>query len=115
LGGWEVRLNGRRGGHHFRTLREAKDWARQWVISRGPHEMSTEVSALVRMTDSQWPAGHYAHAMLSAALAGDQVAHGAFFDLTEEETEHRWKLCEVVSRQYLQGIGIFPTVRPATH
>jgi hypothetical protein len=62
---WEVRRNGRRGGHRFRTLHEAKAWARwfwrPWFAT-------------------PW-LGSY---LLQEALRGDEVAWYAFLDQLEE-------------------------------
>jgi hypothetical protein len=110
--GWEVRLGGRRRSHLFRTLREAKDWARQWIIRRVLSEqMGGVMGALVRLVRHGLVRKEVAGAMLRAALAGDQLAHGQLFDLVEDQTGDRWPMCELGTRLFLESIGVFPARR----
>ncbi len=92
-GPWDVRLNGRRGGHIFSTLCEAKAWARQhWRpfsfagFNRGP------------LAGPNAP-------LLAAALQGDATAFMAFLDQAEELGQcpnRRQLLCQAIRA------GMFP-------
>jgi hypothetical protein len=74
--GWEVRLNGRRGRHFFRTLAEAKAWARSyWWPALWPVRARFEAAL---------PPGPVSRQLLLAALRGDETAFMALMDLCEE-------------------------------